>query len=322
LYYYLALKCISGSGMNKETTKTKERDDGVYTIGTVANLTGVNAITLRAWERRYQLFEPIRKASGHRLYTQQHIDLITRVVGLLDRGMRIGQVKASLEQDSKVTDEQTTELRDSWQLHLDSMIAAVIRFDEAALEEAYGIALSLYSENKVTEKLLIPLLTELGRRWAEGEGSIAEEHFFGFYLRNKLGARFHHRFKVSSGPTLLMACLPSEHHETGLLLAALAANQMGYHTILLGANMPLEELPAAARKTQCDAIVLSAMLGPPAGILDRGLADLTSKVDVPVFLGGRVSQSSNDLLQKAGVHTLGTNLARGLQRLSDLVPLE
>ena len=57
---------------------------GLYPIGTVADLTGVNAITLRAWERRYGLFEPVRKGSGHRLYTQEHIDLITRVVGMLD----------------------------------------------------------------------------------------------------------------------------------------------------------------------------------------------------------------------------------------------
>ena len=306
--------------MSSEIVESKEHEEGFYPIGTVSNLTGVNAITLRAWERRHQLIEPIRKASGHRLYTQQHIDRITRVVGLLDRGMRIGQIKASLAGEDKSNDSRSEKIENGWLHHMDSMIAAIIRFDEAALEQAYGAALSLNPTNTVTEKLLVPLLTELGRRWAEREGSVAEEHFFGFFLRNKLGARFHHRSNNGSGPRLLMACLPGEQHETGLLLAALGASEMGYKTILLGADMPLQELPAVVRKTSCDAIVLSAMLNPSITLLEKDLADLTSKVEVPIFLGGKVSVFANEQLQKLGVHALGTDLTSGLQRIRDVVP--
>ena len=118
-----------------------------------------------------------------------------------------------------------------------------------------------------------------------------------------------------------MACLPQEHHETGLLLAALAASEVGYHTILLGADMPLEELPTVVGKADCDALILSANMSPPLNILEQGLADLMSNIEVPVFLGGRVSIARNDLLQKVGVHALGTNLATGLHRISDLVPI-
>ena len=82
--------------MNESKTKEDDQAPGLFPIRTVSELTGVNSITLRAWESRYGLIEPVRKASGHRLYTQEHIDLINRVVGLLDRGMRIGQVKAEI----------------------------------------------------------------------------------------------------------------------------------------------------------------------------------------------------------------------------------
>ena len=146
---------------NKEETD----DTALYPIRTVADLTEVNAITLRAWERRYGLFEPIRKASGHRLYTQAHIDLITRVVGLLDRGMRIGQIKAQLDAEKKALNDDNV-AKDIWSRYVDRMIAAVIRFDERGLEETYGDALALYPIDTVTEKLLMPLLAELGRRWA------------------------------------------------------------------------------------------------------------------------------------------------------------
>ncbi|MFT6099989.1 MAG: DNA-binding transcriptional MerR regulator/methylmalonyl-CoA mutase cobalamin-binding subunit [Arenicella sp.] len=305
--------------MNKEAVDTVESDKDLYPISTVAKLTGVNAITLRAWERRYQLFEPMRKSSGHRVYTQQNIDCIIRVVGLLDRGMRIGQVKAKLQKDEAATGAR--DIHDSWKDYLDNMIAAAIRFDEASLDEAYSSALSLHPAYVVTERLVMPVLTELGRRWAEGEGSIAEEHFFAFFIRNKLGAQFHHCFKISNGPKLLMACLPGELHETGLLLTALAAREMGYHTILLGSDMPLEELPAVASKTDCDAIVLSAMLSQPSSTLKQALADLTSQVDVPVFLGGKLSVSFHNELLKVGVQALGTDISTGLQRVSEVIPL-
>ena len=307
--------------MNAIETKAEDFTSGYFPIGTVADLTGVNAITLRAWERRYELFEPVRKTSGHRLFTQAHIDLIIRVVGLLDRGIRIGQVKAHLEAQNNETDGQSSKPRNYWKRYLDNMIAAVIRFDEAGLEEAYGCALALHPENNVTEKLLVPVLKELGRRWVEGEGSVAEEHFFGFYLRNKLGARFHHRHRPGGGPVLLLACMPGDRHETGLLLFALAASNMGYQTILLGADMPLEELPAAARKTACEAIVLSGLVAPTPDIVDQQLPRLISKVEVPVFLGGRASVVAHNDLLKAGIHTLGTDLDIGLQRVHQAVPL-
>jgi len=294
-------------------------DSGLYPIGTVSELTGVNAITLRAWERRYGLFEPVRKASGHRLYNQQHIALINRVLGLLERGMRIGQVKAHLDAEQARAEADIDAPRGLWRRYLERMVAGVVQFDEAALEETYGEALAVYPVNTVTDELLTPLLMELGRRWEDGEGTVAEEHFFGCYLRSKLGARFHHRVRAQDGPKLLLACLPGDRHETGLLLFALAANDAGYHTIVLGADMPVHEVPAAARKTGCAAIVLSGLIAPSAATLKNDLADAIGRCDVPVFVGGRASVNVYDALKRAGAEPLGTDVDTGLTRMSEIL---
>jgi len=311
--------------MSQSEKTNKTTDVALYPIRTVADLTNVNAITLRAWERRYGLFEPVRKASGHRLYTQEHIDLITRVVGLLDRGMRIGQIKAQLDAELNTKSELNGKqqiVQDTWKRHIDGMIAAVIQFNEAGLEEIYSNALSMYPIDEVTDKLLLPLLQELGRRWEQDEGSIAEEHFFAFYIRNKLGARFHHRPKTTDGPKLLLACLPGDRHETGLLLFALAANAAGYLTILLGADMPLEDLPAVTRKTGCSGIVLSGVLLPESELLEKALPELSQQVEVPVFLGGHASVKVHDALKRVGVTALGTDLKTGLARLLEVIPVK
>lgn len=291
-----------------------------YPIRTVSELTGVNAITLRAWEKRHGLVRPTRTESGHRVYSQEQIDLINRIVGLLDRGMRIGQVREVLEGDS---DKSAVDApaADPWKRSLDGMVAAVIRFDEEALESVYNEALSRYPVEQVMRQLVTPLLVELGNRWESGLGSVAEEHFFGFYLRNKLGARFHHRARPTAGPRLLLACLPGERHEIGLLLFALAANAAGYQVVVLGSDMPLEEMAAAAAKTGSAAIVLSGLLKPSGKTLQASLASLVESSKVPVFLGGRASVEALDALKRIGVVSLGTDTDAGLKRLQSAIPL-
>jgi len=298
---------------------------GLFPIRTVSQLTGVNAITLRAWEKRYGVVEPLRKASGHRLYTQDHIDRILRIVDLLDRGMRISEVRDYLEAEAERLGEQASEdsgAADYWQRLLSRMLGAVTRFDEEALEGIYNQALAAHPIKVVTRKLVTPLLVEIGRRWSTGEGTVAEEHFFGFYLRNKLGARFHHRSRGGRGPRLLMACLPGERHEVGLLLLALAVNEAGYRPVILGADMPLEELAGAAEKVGAEAIVLSGLLELPADLLREELPALVEASAVPVFMGGKASVRSLDAVRRCGVEPLGADVDTGLKKLQKRLPAE
>ena len=45
----------------RETTPDSHTDcEGLFPIREVARLTGVNPVTLRAWERRYGLIQPLR----------------------------------------------------------------------------------------------------------------------------------------------------------------------------------------------------------------------------------------------------------------------
>jgi predicted site-specific integrase-resolvase len=62
-------------------------DEGLYPIGTVSEITGVNAVTLRAWERRYGLIKPERTPKGHRLYSKTDVDKIQHILEQLGRGI-------------------------------------------------------------------------------------------------------------------------------------------------------------------------------------------------------------------------------------------
>ncbi len=279
----------------------------LFPIRTVASLTGVNPITLRAWERRYGLVKPVRTPGGHRVYTRANIDAIRRILAQLNKGVAISQVREAGDD------------ADAWSQTRARMYAAIARFDEDALEDAYNGLLALYPLELVTEKVLLPLFRELGERWKDTPGAVAEEHFFAVYLRNKLGARFHHRTRRQAGARLLCACLPGEHHETGLLLFALAAHEHGFQPVLLGADMPLAELALAARRSRCAAVVLSGAVAPRDGLMDRELPSLVASAGIPVCVGGPCSARHRDAVQAAGAHALGDDIAHALQRIARLL---
>ena len=290
----------------------KDKTQNLFPIRTVASLTGVNSITLRAWEKRYGLIKPVRTPKGHRLYTQANIDMINDVVALLAKGIPISQVSQSVKNRQKT---QAAAAADTWQDSIDRMISAISRFDEDAMNHIYNDALSLYPIDVVTERLIVPLLQEIGRRWETEEGSVAEEHFFGVFLRNKLGARFHHGMPNATGQHILAACLPGENHENGLLLFALSAQSRGMRVTLLGANMPVEELSMAATRSKSEAIVLSGSVNIEFKTLLRDIESLVKTVDVPVFIGGKVSSIYFDDIVRIGAIPLGDDIAQGIKRI-------
>ena len=296
----------------RETTM-QPKSQNLFPIRTVANLTGVNSITLRAWEKRYGLIKPVRTAKGHRLYTQENIDMINEVVDLLGKGIPISQVSHALAQRHAPEEDAAG---DTWHGFLNRMISAIRAFDEQTLDSIYNEVLALYPIDIVTRKLIIPLLEELGRRWDTAEGSVAEEHFFGVFLRNKLGARFHHDTPNATGPRLLAACLPGESHDNGLLLFALSAQSRGLCVTLLGCNMPLAELPAAAARSKAEAIVLSGSVNLDLHKLLHDIEQLVKGVNVPVYMGGKTSTIYFDDIVRSGAIPLGDDITQGIKRIS------
>lgn len=289
--------------------------DGLVPIRTVSSLTGVNSVTLRAWERRYDLIKPVRTPKGHRLYTMADVDLIHQVVTLLDNGMSIGQVRQVLDADQERSEPAPESSFDfsPWRNYQEWLLRAIAAFDDGELSEVYNEVLSLYPVDIVTNRLIVPLLRELGERWAQGLGSIAEEHFFSVFLRNELGARFHHLNHDRRGPRLLAACLPGEHHEVGLLLFALAALDRDYGVVLLGPNIPLSELPPVVERAAIQAIVLSGSADTPMTVIERDLPSLCRAVASPVFVGGQITRRHVETLSAIGAIPLGDDLNAALR---------
>ena len=283
-------------------------------IRTICSLTGMNAMTLRAWERRYGLIRPMRTAKGHRLYSHQDVERIRRVQALVERGVPISRVRDLL--DAKPETAGDLRPQGPWRDYHEHMAAAISRFDERELDQIYDEALAIHPIEKITRNMILPLLVHLGERWQNLSGAIAEEHFFAMYLRSKLGARLQHRMRYAAGPRIVAACAPGEQHEIGLLLFALEAHHAGLQTVLLGADTPLEDVAIAQRRSGSDAVVISSSVEPAPGFLERGLPALVRQMDVPVFVGGITALRHRQAIAAAGAIALGIELENGVRLIA------
>lgn len=305
--------------LHMATASSREDQSALFPIRELVRRTGVNASTLRAWENRHGLLTPTRTPSGHRLYGPRDVQRIRRLQELLAQGLSLGDIAPLLAEeaphpvDAGIQDALHIPPGSAWHGYLRETLYALEHFSTERLDNLYNEACALYPIDIVTDNLLIPALEQLGKRWDKRPSGIAEEHFFTAWLRNKLGARLHHAASLPKGGQLIMACLPHENHEIGLLVFALAALQRGYRIIYLGANMPTRQIVHVARQAHALGIVLSGRQAAAPGAALADIAWLAAESAIPVFIGSHFSVQARELLQAAGATPLGTDMTVGMR---------
>lgn len=287
-----------------------------FPIGRVTELTGIAPVTLRAWERRYGLPTPHRTASGHRLYSMSEVEQLRRIQTLMAAGYSISRAVERLRAE-EAQQEGVGALPESnpWLGYRQRLIEAVDNFDTAALDNAYNDPLALFPVDLVIDQVLLPVLEQIGEEWQELPDGIAREHFFSAFLRNKIGTRFHHELQRRQGPSLILACLPGEVHEMGLMLAGLVAGARGFRVLYLGANLPLEQLPPVSDKVSPAAIVLSATTIAIDPAMSSTLQRLVQDIKAPVYIGGDQAESGAERLKGLGMIPVGREFRSGMERI-------
>ncbi len=280
-----------------------------YPIRKVSEITGINPVTLRAWERRYGLIKPSRTPKGHRLYSAGQIALIERILSLVQQGVSIGQVRRLIDSDSPIGQTASPLLAegiDPWEHYRQRMHQALSGFDDNALDAVYNDCLSLYPMSLAADRLLRPLMDELAQ--VEDPLHQGQRGLLLTYLRNKLGARFHHQNVQTRGRRLLGVALPGEAGELELLLFGLAAMPRGNHFLMLGCIEP-DALPEILPHADAAALLLFKDATPLPARVATKLTDLAKHASVPVFLGGRVTRREREKLRGSDAIPLSETLS-------------
>lgn len=274
--------------------------DGRYRIGELARRTGVTPELLRAWERRYGLLSPERSSGGFRLYSDADVARIAAMRGHLDHGV------AAAEAARLALAEPAPQAADG-----DDLLAALLRFDDAAAQAALDRLLADYGREAVLATAVLPALRTIGDGWERGEVSIAQEHFASTLLRGRL-LGLARGWDRGAGPRALLAAPPSERHDLGLIAFGIALREYGWRITVLGADTPAETMLDAVRAVRPDLVVLAAVAEEPF----RGSADELARLAelVPVAVGG--AGATRDVAARLGATLLEEGPVAAAERLA------
>src|SRR3954469_24389068 len=240
-------------------------------IGELSKRSGVSPHVLRAWERRYGLLRPVRSSGGLRLYSTDDLDRVRRMREHLGEGVAAAEA-AALVTGAAPGGAAAGPAFEAEAARRD-LGTALDSFDEARANDVIDALLAVATIDVFLRDVLLPYLHELGDRWERGEASIAQEHFASNVLRGRL-LGLGRDWGRGIGPRALLACLPGEEHELGLIAFGLALRSRGWRIAYLGADTPLETLANAAGELEPDVIAVSAVATDRVETLDDGLRRL------------------------------------------------
>ncbi|MDP5291504.1 MerR family transcriptional regulator [Oceanimonas sp. CHS3-5] len=213
-----------------------------YPIREVSRLTGINPVTLRAWQRRYGLLKPARTDKGHRLYSDDDIALIRQILHWLEQGVSIGQVKGMLNNPRPV------EEGSNWEQARHRLLDAATTLNLGRLEADLNELASLYPAELLLRHVIEPWLSALARL-ARPDGQLIEQSATALLAR-----AFTQLLTIKTGPRIAVARV-GQGSEQASLLTCFELQGLECRSLELGQLEPLQ-LPLAAERLQCDALVV------------------------------------------------------------------
>lgn len=285
----------------------------VLRIGELSKRAGVSPELLRAWERRYGLLRPARSAGGLRLYSPADVERVALMQQHLAEGMAAAEAAALAVRDAVEEEAARTALRPA--AIRDELAAALDAFDEPRAQAILDRLLALATVETLLAEVVVPYLQELGERWKRGEASVAQEHFASSVLRGRL-LGLARGWGLGLGPVAVLACLPGEQHDLGLIAFGLALRSRGWRIVYLGPDSPIDTVADVSRRLEPSLVVLNAVSRERVRPVVPQLRALARRHTVA--LGGAAAEDRT--LEKNGILALTGDPTAEAARLTTLIP--
>lgn len=258
-----------------------------YSIKDLENLSGIKAHTLRIWEQRYGILNPIRSDTNIRSYGDTDLKFVLNIAILQDKGgFKISEISKMQEHEISKHILLLSENKLDYPDQIQALTVAMLDLDEARFQTiTENIVRNIGFESYVLD-IIYPFLGRLGTLWLSGSVGPAQEHFITHLIRQKLIAAIDQQ-DLSLKPNakkFLLYVPEGELHELGLLFANYILRARKHSVTYLGQSLPFDELVFADKIHQPDYIVSVFTTEPKASEIDRYLESLTKEMPNTKFL--------------------------------------
>ncbi|MFN8275464.1 MAG: MerR family transcriptional regulator [Flavobacteriaceae bacterium] len=217
----------------------------ILSIKDLENLSGIKAHTIRIWEKRYNLLEPLRTDTNIRTYDVSALTKLLNVTLLLNHGYKISKISQhNSEQIANLVKEITSKINSNSHA-VSAFKTSMMHFDQSMFFRTYDELLSKKSFRDVFYQVFIPLIEEIGLLWQTNTITPAHEHFISYLIKQKIlvnTAEIQVRMPTKKDTVFVLFLPMHEIHELGLMYLNYEFLSMGYQTIFLGESLPTENL--------------------------------------------------------------------------------
>ena len=217
----------------------------VFSIKDLENLSGIKAHTIRIWEKRYNVLEPMRTNTNIRLYDLGSLQKLLNITLLHDYGYKISKIASYPEEHIPVMVREIISEKSAKNHAISAFKMAMMNFDQELFFTTYAQLLSEKSFKEVFYQVFIPLMTEMGLLWQSQTITPAHEHFISYLIKQKLliNTEKLQVMKPTKTDKVFVLSLPmNEMHELGLMYLNYETLLHGYKSIYLGESVPIESL--------------------------------------------------------------------------------
>jgi DNA-binding transcriptional MerR regulator len=217
----------------------------VFSIKDLENISGIKAHTIRIWEKRYNVLEPMRSDTNIRYYNLVNLQKLLNITLLHDHGYKISRIAKFTEQQIPEAVREIISEKSVKSHAISSFKMAMLNFDQSLFFKTYDTLLSEKSFREVFHEVFIPLMNEIGLLWQSETITPAHEHFITYLIKQKLliNTEKLQVLQPTNDEKVFVLYLPSnEIHELGLMYLNYEVLHQGYRSIYLGESIPLDNL--------------------------------------------------------------------------------
>lgn len=260
-----------------------------WTVGTLSEMLGIAAPTLRTWERRYGVGPTFRTAGGHRRYTIVDADRVATMARFIESGVPAHDAaervkRLSPHELAAIVGAGPAGLRASaHEQAVFDIIEGAKDLDAARVQEAAEKAIDRFGIEEAWDAAIAPAMIEVGLHWEDGRIGVAAEHLVTACVLSALRAAAH-QYPTKGPARVVLASVEEEQHKLPVVALGAALARHGHAWTELGARLPMESLEQFVESSEPDVVFLwSSVIVPGEEELER-FAALGKRTHL--FLGG------------------------------------
>ncbi|MFV8343105.1 MerR family transcriptional regulator [Flavobacterium sp. XS2P39] len=271
----------------------------VFSIKDLENLSGIKAHTIRIWEKRYDILQPMRTDTNIRLYDLASLQKLLNITLLHDYGYKISKIATYPQDKIPVLVREIISTKNAKNHAVSAFKMAMMNFDQDLFFNTYNWLIAERSFKEIFDQVFIPLLNELGLLWQSETITPAHEHFISYLIQQKLLVNTEKLqvLKQTKFDKVFVLSLPmNEIHELGLMYLNYEILLNGYKSVYLGESMPIENLKDLKKHFSSIVFVSYLTIQPERDSINEYVAKMTTELvddTTELWFAGRLVEFIN-----------------------------